>query len=188
MPLGRLRIIAGQWRGRRLNFPVVEGLRPTPDRVRETLFNWLAPIIQGAQCLDLFAGSGALGLESLSRGAARVVMLDRSSPVVNNLRDHLKLLQAQGGEAKRADAMIYLEGPAEQFDLVFVDPPFASEMVESVCQRLAAGGWVRPGGLVYVECAQKDERVWPVGWSVHRYGRAGQVHYYLLVANLDSEP
>ena len=123
-PPGRLRIVGGEWRGRRL--PVLDqpGLRPTPDRVRETLFNWLAPLITGARCLDLFAGSGALGFEAASRGAGRVVMIEKSANVVRVLRENRLLLDARQVEVIHADAGPWLAGQAEPFDLVFLDPPF----------------------------------------------------------------
>ena len=128
-PPGRLRIVAGEWRGRRL--PVLDqpGLRPTPDRVRETLFNWLAPLITGARCLDLFAGSGALGFEAASRGAGRVAMIEKSANLVRVLRENRLLLDARQVEVIQADAGLWLAGQAEPFDLVFLDPPFAENLL-----------------------------------------------------------
>src|SRR5690606_3705719 len=122
----QLRIIGGQWRGRKLRFPDVEGLRPTGDRIRETLFNWLAPELPGARCLDLFAGSGSLGLEALSRGAAASWMLERDAHAAGCLRENLQLLAADGGVVQHLDSLTHLrQGNAEQpFDVIFIDPPF----------------------------------------------------------------
>src|SRR5262245_4318828 len=146
-----LRIIGGHWRGRRVRFPPLEGLRPTPDRVRETLFNWLQPVIAGSRCLDLYAGSGALGLEALSRGAARVVFVDREAQVVEHLRATLSVLKAEGGVPKLADAHRYLESPAEEFDVVFLDPPFADATLPTICALLESRGWLSPSAFIYIE-------------------------------------
>ncbi|MFZ1575209.1 MAG: 16S rRNA (guanine(966)-N(2))-methyltransferase RsmD, partial [Chromatiaceae bacterium] len=130
---GRLRIVGGEWRGRRL--PVLDqpGLRPTPDRVRETLFNWLAPLIRGAWCLDLFAGSGALGFEAASRGADRVVMIEKLANVARVLHENKLLLDARQIEVIHTDAGPWLAGQAEPFNLVFLDPPFAEDLLGPSC-------------------------------------------------------
>lgn len=179
----RLRIIGGQWRGRRLSFPPVPGLRPSPDRVRETLFNWLQPVIPGARCLDLFAGSGALGLEALSRGAAEATLVDAHPKAVAALREHIELLEANG-TAVRDDVLRFLEGPppATAFDVVFLDPPFRQGLLEPALGRLAAG-WLAPGARVYVEAeAELQELPLPAGWEVLRSKSGGQVGYHLLAA------
>lgn len=175
-----LRIIGGRWRGRRVKFPPVKGLRPTPDRVRETLFNWLQPAIAGSGCLDLFAGSGALGLEALSRGAARVLFIDREPAVLGQLSATLSMLGAAGAELRLADATRFLESPAESFDVVFVDPPFADDSWRTACAALEARGWLAPDAFIYIERpAREGPPPLPEGWILHRTGRAGEVGYHL---------
>jgi 16S rRNA (guanine966-N2)-methyltransferase len=183
-----LRIIGGRWRGRKLRFPSAEGLRPTPDRVRETLFNWLAPSIRGARCLDLFAGSGALGLEALSRGAAEVVFVERAPLVARHLREALGLLAADGGRVVQADAAAFLAGPAQPFDVVFLDPPFGADLVPAMLARLVAAGWLAPGARVYVEQpAARGAPAWPAPLVAHRSGQAGEVGYHLGLMPAGSE-
>lgn len=172
----QLRIIGGQWRSRRLAFPDVEGLRPTPDRVRETLFNWLMPVIHGARCLDLFTGSGALGLEARSRGASTVVLLDRDPRVIATLRDHLQTLKAEGVTLLQQSALDYLQGQPQLFDIVFLDPPFRQGLLEPALALLAERGWLAPGARLYIE--QESEQAMPplpAGWEVLRELKAGQV-------------
>ena len=178
-----VRIIAGEHRGRRLSFVPAAGLRPTPDRVRETLFNWLRDDVPNARCLDLFAGSGALGFEALSRGAAHVTAVERHRAVAQKLRDNAALL---GLEARmtvvQADAMALLDrDPTVPFDIVFIDPPFADRHVASVIDALSRPGWVAESAVLYVE--QDASRSWPEtppGWVVHREGDAGQSAQRLL--------
>lgn len=183
---GTIRIIGGRWRSRRLPVLTSEGLRPTPDRVRETLFNWLAPIIEGASCLDLFAGTGALCLEALSRGASTVVMVERSASAQRQLRENVELLGAAGAEIVGTDAQGYLHGPPRAFDVVFLDPPFAvaAEMISDCSARLDRG-WLRPGALIYVE-APRAMRTPPVSieWTLKKQGLAGQVNYLLFQSPL----
>ncbi len=175
-----LRIIGGNWRGRRVRFPPSEELRPTPDRVRETLFNWLQPVIAGSRCLDLFAGSGALGLEALSRGAARVVFVDREPKVIEHLHATLSMLKAEGAEPKLADARRYLESHVEAFDIVFLDPPFADESLQASCALLESRGWLAPDAYIYIERpAREGPPTLPDEWILHRTGRAGEVGYHL---------
>lgn len=177
-----LRIIGGEWRGRRVSFPDQPGLRPTPDRVRETLFNWLAPVVQGARCVDLFAGSGALGLEALSRGAASVAFVDNQPTAIRQLEDNLQRLQATGrGELARADAVRWLGSAVGPYRIAFVDPPFASGLVEPAVTALAATRVLEPNAWVYVERGtdQPAPRA-PEGWRLHRQGHAGAVGYYLF--------
>jgi 16S rRNA (guanine966-N2)-methyltransferase len=177
----QFRIIGGRYRGRKLRFPDLPGLRPTPDRVRETLFNWLMPVLPGARCLDLFAGSGALGFEALSRGAAAVTFVEREPQAVKMLRDNLALLQVDGGEVVQADALAFLAGPARPHDIVFLDPPYQSDLLPPCLERLAAGDWLAPGARLYVETpARTDLPPLPAGWSVHRSKRAGGVGYHLI--------
>jgi 16S rRNA (guanine966-N2)-methyltransferase len=161
--------------------PVAEGLRPTPDRVRETLFNWLAPELPGARCLDLFAGTGALCLEALSRGAGEAVMVEKAPAVAAALRANLVRLGARAAEVVNADALDYLAGPVAPFDIVFLDPPFRSDLIGRCAQLLAARGWVRPGGLVYVEApARLDPLPLPAAWELVRSKRTGEVGYHLV--------
>ncbi|QNM97388.1 16S rRNA (guanine(966)-N(2))-methyltransferase RsmD [Chitinimonas koreensis] len=178
----QVRIHAGEFRRRILHFPDGEGLRPTPDRVRETLFNWLGQELHGLACLDLFAGSGALGFEAASRGARRVVMVELARPALAALNDNRRLLGAQAVEVVAADALAWLGRGGERFDVVFLDPPFAGDLLP---RALAA---LRPrladGARVYVESAE-----WPelAGWEVLREGRAGLVRYGLLRALADDQ-
>jgi 16S rRNA (guanine966-N2)-methyltransferase len=179
----KLRIIAGRWRGVPISFPPHPELRPTPDRVRETLFNWLQPAIVDARCLDLFAGSGALAFEALSRGAREVVCVERDREVVRHLQDTAKRLRAEGFEAVASDALAYLSGSARAFDIVFLDPPYASDVLTGVLPRLTQG-WLAPAALIYLEApADAGLPSLPSGWSVHRSKSAGQVGYHLLRAS-----
>ncbi len=175
----QLRIIGGRWRSRRLSFPDADGLRPTTDRVRETLFNWLQPAIGGARCLDLFAGSGALGLEALSRGAAECVFVDSSRQVIDSLRHNLQVLDAAGGHTVQAGALDYLATPPQPFDIVFLDPPFRRGLLTS-CLEALQHGWLTPNARVYIETERElGEPPLPAGWELLRGKQAGQVAYYL---------
>ena len=176
---GKLRIIGGTWRSRLLNFPQRTGLRPTPDRVRETLFNWLQPWLPGAECLDLFAGSGALGIESLSRGAGSVVLVESDAVTAQALRANLDLLAAHAAELVCTDALTFLQGATRSFDIVFLDPPYQGGLLAECCAHLEAGGWVRPHGLIYLEAASDQSPPLPAAWTLLRSKRAGQVGYYL---------
>ena len=180
---GTIRIIGGQWRGRKITVPDRPGLRPTGDRARETLFNWIGPRIVGARVLDLFAGTGALGLEAASRGAAAVVLVERDPAAAGALRDGP--LQWPGREAVslvQTDALDWLKSPPEPFDLVLIDPPFDSRLHESVLSGLVGNkGCLAEGALVYVECAPEQlPRHWPPGLDVFRQKRLGQVVLTLL--------
>ena len=141
-----LRIIGGTWRGRKWRFPEGADIRPTPDRVRETLFNWLGGRTQGARCLDLFAGSGALGLEALSRGAAHVSFVDSAEPAVRELRLRLAEWQAIGAQVERSDALAFLAGRSQPCDIVFLDPPFAAGLLAQAAARLQPTRLARPRG------------------------------------------
>jgi 16S rRNA (guanine966-N2)-methyltransferase len=177
---GLLRIIGGEWRGRKIRFPGAEGLRPTPDRVRETLFNWLAPAIAGSRCLDLFAGSGALGLEALSRGAAGVTFVERQREAAQQLSETAASLARGRAVVHQADVAAWLAGPATPFDIVFVDPPYGSGLLAESMQSLEAGGWLAPGAFIYLEApAKAGAPTLPASWSLHRSGRAGAVGYHL---------
>jgi 16S rRNA (guanine966-N2)-methyltransferase len=177
----QLRIIGGSWRGRRLRFPDVDDVRPTPDRVRETLFNWLGTRVHGARCLDLFAGSGALGLEALSRGAAEVVFVERNGVVARALRELLEEWGAQNAQVERADALAWLEGAARPFDIVFIDPPFAAELHSQAAQRLEARGWLAPHARVYLEAPAREPLPdLPRQWQPLKAKQAGEVGYHLF--------
>lgn len=185
---GQLRIIGGQWRGRKLQFPAVPGLRPSPDRVRETLFNWLMHDIAGARCLDLFAGSGALGLEALSRGATHCTFVDSSAAAGRALGDHLRTLQCVAGQIVTADASTWLRNTAPQpFDVVFLDPPFRGDLLGDCCAALETRGWLAPAAWIYIEAAS-DEILpaLPANWRLHRDRAAGQVAYRLFAREPDS--
>ena len=177
---GSFRIIGGEWRSRRLPLPLGSDVRPTPDRVRETLFNWLSPIIQGARCLDLYAGSGALGLEALSRGAARAVFVDTAPGPLRQLATNLDTLKCTRGETLRMDAMRYLETPRDPFDIVFLDPPYRRNLLAPALDALMRDGWLAPGALVYLEHETGIAPPGlPRGWALYRSAAAGQVRYHL---------
>jgi 16S rRNA (guanine966-N2)-methyltransferase len=177
-----LRIVGGSLRGRKWTFPDIPGLRPTPDRVRETLFNWLAPHISGARVLDLFAGSGALGFEALSRGAATATFVDADRVASDQLRataERFGLRQAQI-ECAVAEDFLQRQSPAA-FELIFLDPPFAADQLAPVLQQLGTRGILAPAGYCYVEtAADAGLPPLPEGWIIHRHGRAGEVGYHLL--------
>ena len=178
----RLRNIGGEWRGRKLAFPPLAGLRPTPDRVRETLFNWLRDVIPGARCLDLFAGSGALGFEALSRGAAAAVLVDEQAQVVAQLREHTTTLHATGASVIHADALTFLrQPPARPYDVVFLDPPFQDHVIGKCLALLAVPGWLATDAWIYIEAA-RDTLLppLPAGWEAVRAKHAGQVGYHLV--------
>jgi 16S rRNA (guanine966-N2)-methyltransferase len=178
----RLRIVGGRWRGTRIDFPAIAAIRPSPDRVRETLFNWLQTRIVGARCLDLFTGSGALGIEALSRGAAEVTFVDREPQVGRHITQTLQRLSATGATVQVEDATRFLGRAPSRFDVVFLDPPFASTLLQSVFDRLPQG-WLAEDAYIYVECpADVTLPPLPTGWTVYRSKQAGQVGYHLLRA------
>ncbi|UGB38752.1 16S rRNA (guanine(966)-N(2))-methyltransferase RsmD [Frateuria soli] len=175
---GRIRIIGGSLRNSRLDVPDLPGLRPTPERVRETLFNWLLPVIAGVQALDLCAGTGALGIEALSRGAGAVRFVERDARAATALRDNLARLKAEG-TVTVADAAAFLEGTPTPFGLVFLDPPFAADLWTPLAQRLEQGGWLAPQAWIYVESPRDRVPALPSSWALHREGRAGEVRHAL---------
>ncbi|MCN4143761.1 MAG: 16S rRNA (guanine(966)-N(2))-methyltransferase RsmD [Thiohalomonas sp.] len=189
----QLRIIGGQWRGRKLSFADGDGLRPTMDRVRETLFNWLQNDIVGARCLDLFTGSGALGLEALARYAGEVVMIDKNPQAIRMIGNNLKLLGADNAQLLKMDARAYLshlssspqaaEGstPPKTFDIVFLDPPFNKQLVEPFCQFLDKANCLSDQASIYIEIEKKTALPeLPENWQVVKEKKAGQLAYYLL--------
>ena len=179
---GRLRIVAGKWRSRLLDIADVPGLRPTSERIRETLFNWLAPSIHGARCLDLFAGTGALGFEALSRGAASVVFVENSRRAFEAIENSAKILDAGGAVIHRGDASDYVRNAAPaSFDLIFLDPPFADGRLEDLCRLIEEHGLLAPGGKVYVEQDRAGPGApLPETWRVLKDNTAGTVRYMLV--------
>tara|TARA_B110000977_G_C11056485_1_gene484263 strand:+ start:300 stop:896 length:597 start_codon:yes stop_codon:yes gene_type:complete len=178
----KLRIIGGQWRSRQISFPTVPGLRPTGDRIRETLFNWLAPDIAGARCLDLFAGSGALCFEALSRGAATCTALECHPDATNQLRDNKALLLADNLSIVETDAQQYLrrDGPEQGYNIVFIDPPFDGHMHNDICEAVNNSLWLAPNALIYCELPATDNRfVPPPNWRLKQKKLAGEVKYRL---------
>lgn len=157
----QLRIIGGQWRSRRLRFPAVDGLRPTMDRVRETVFNWLQYEVEGARALDAFAGSGALGFEALSRGAKEVIFLEKHPSAALQLRENLAVLQASNAQVWAGDALLWLQQNPEPFDLVFLDPPFGKDLLQPAIDALR----LLPGALVYVEHEVRLQPLFPASWQ-----------------------
>ena len=172
---GRVRIIGGAWKKSVLRFAAAEDLRPTPDRVRETLFNWLGQELNGRRCLDLYAGSGALGFEAASRGAPRVVLVERDPAAVRSMRANAERLSATMLEIVQADAVAYLSGANERFDVVFLDPPFRQNVHPAILAKLPRV--LESGARVYVEAPAPVE---VPGWREIRRSRAGQVSFQLL--------
>jgi 16S rRNA (guanine966-N2)-methyltransferase len=186
-PPGRnsVRIIAGIWRGRRIHFPDIPALRPTPDRVRETVFNWLQHSIADRRCLDLFAGSGALGLEALSRGAREVVFVEQFPAAARTLQEHLvRFGAAAKGRIMEMGASRYLRTPVEAFDIAFLDPPFGKGALAEYIPVLDEGSWIKPGGLVYLENERSaGEPTLPESWELLKSKSAGEVGYHLARVN-----
>ncbi len=185
----QLRIIGGRWRGTKLKFPNIAAIRPTPDRVRETVFNWLQTDVLDAQCLDLFAGSGALGLEALSRGARTVTLVDREVAIGSYLRDALQRLQCEQSIVQSMDSLEFLRGPSRPFDIVFLDPPFAASMdtnlLSQVCTQLESRDWLSTHAWIYIESpasmgSPNSIANWPSNWALHRSKQTGQVGYHLV--------
>ncbi len=180
-----IRIIAGRWRGRKLRFPPVAGLRPTPGVVRETLFNWLRTEVAGARCLDLYAGSGALGFEAASRGAAEVVQVEANPRVARALVENSQRLQAGQVTVVRAEVGRFLRRPLPSaFDLVFLDPPFGRGEVADCCRALEDGGWLAADARIYVEAESGSCPEVPGNWIPLRHKRVGEVgcHLYRRVS------
>jgi 16S rRNA (guanine966-N2)-methyltransferase len=183
----QLRIIGGAWRGRKIDFAAVPGLRPTPNRIRETLFNWLAPVIRDSYCLDLFAGSGALGLEAASRGAACCVLVERDAAAVSMLRAQASRLAASQVEVIEADAVRWLSGTPRRFDIVFLDPPFHGGLLQECANRLEQHGWLKDSAWIYVEAEAGNALELPPHWHWHRDRQAGQVSYRLARRQVASD-
>lgn len=181
-----LRIIGGQWRGRKLQFPCIDGLRPTSDRIRETLFNWLAGDIHQAQCLDLCAGSGALGFEAVSRGAAGAVLLETQAAAAEALKAHCQMLGTQAVRVVQQDALRFLQqSPCELFNLVFLDPPFAANLWQSLAHALVLRPWLADDALVYIEAPINQPLLLPTRLQLVKDKKAGQVAYRLYRYTFD---
>lgn len=178
----QLRIIGGEWRGRKLRFPDAPNLRPTPDRVRETVFNWLAPMINGAHCLDLFAGSGALGLEALSRGAAFTTFVDSHKKVTQVLKEHLELLKLNTrAEVIQLDSVKYLKNTSQKYDLVFLDPPYHMDFMQKVVPLLEENSWLADNAMLYLEIEKRQSLPeLPENWEPLKEKMAGEVNYFLF--------
>jgi 16S rRNA (guanine966-N2)-methyltransferase len=182
---GTVRIIAGKWRSRRLSFPVVARVRPTANRIRETLFNWLQNDIEYEDCLDLFAGSGACGLEALSRGARQVTFVEQDRRLADAIVANLSLLGASGMPVICSEAINWLENRArtcgQTFGIVFVDPPYADQLEHACCRALEQSGVLKDRALIYLE-SDRDllDNLFPAGWRVLKKKRAGAVFYWLL--------
>ncbi len=181
---GRLRIVAGNWRSRLLEIADVPGLRPTSARIRETVFNWLAPRIAGARCLDLFAGTGALGLEALSRGAADCVFVEKSAKATKTLRANIATLQAENAVVHETKAAKFLrQGSAAPFEIVFLDPPFAADILSDLCRLLEESSILADNARIYIEeDRSQPELMLPERWQVLKTRNSGNVRYSLLDA------
>jgi len=177
----KIKVIGGQWCSRVLTFMDSPGLRPTPSRIRETLFNWLQFDLVGSHCLDLFAGSGALGIEALSRGASSVTQIEKDAGVCQCLRTNKKQLAAEKLQIIEMDVQQYLQSRGKAFDLVFIDPPFGQGLVDVTCQTLAGKGWLADQAKIYIEA----ERSWhlsaiPDNWQLLKDKQAGEIRYQLF--------
>lgn len=181
--LGKIRIISGKLRGSRLEVPDVVSLRPTPDRVRETLFNWLMPFIEGSNVLDLFAGTGALGIEALSRGAAHGNFVERNPALVASLTANIARLKINNASVYSQDSAYFLEKNTELHDIVFLDPPFAENLWDSSANLLESQSWLKATAWIYVESPTTVIPNLPANWNLHREGRAGKVRFALYRRN-----
>jgi 16S rRNA (guanine966-N2)-methyltransferase len=180
----QFRIIGGEWRSRKLSFPDVKGLRPTSGRVRETLFNWLQDDLFGACCLDLFAGSGALGLEAASRGAERVVQVEDNQLVVRALKTNKRLLKADQVSIAKADVLTFLKKKSEEgYDLIFLDPPFHQDFLLPTCRLLDQNAWTKVGAKIYLEVEKRfdieEKGLLPENWQQLKSKKSGEVRYFL---------
>ena len=181
---GSIRIIGGKWRGRKLSVLDKQGLRPTTDRVKETLYNWLMPVIQSSVCLDCFSGSGSLGFEAASRGAQNVTLLEKDKQVANQLKKNKQLVACDNVEIYSTDTFQWLDKPAQkQFDVVFIDPPFHQSLIEKTVQLLENNHWLTSSAYIYIESETNHDLTSyiPSNWYLHREKTAGQVHSYLFI-------
>ena len=186
MKNGSCRIIGGKWRGRKITFNDATGLRPTTDRIRETVFNWLQPYVYQSHCLDCFAGSGVLGFEALSRGANEVVFIENNSQTVKNLKQARDRIDAAAAVIFHEDTLSWLQAVShdqrtgQHFDLVFLDPPFHSDLLEKSCVLLSNSGILAEDAIIYVEHAVDVDLTLPDNWFCLKHKTAGQVSYKLF--------
>ncbi|MCG6200154.1 16S rRNA (guanine(966)-N(2))-methyltransferase RsmD [Psychromonas antarctica] len=180
---GFIRLISGKWRGKKLPVKDKEGLRPTTDRTKETLFNWLMHDIRDANCLDCFSGSGSLAFEALSRFAKQAILLERDKQVAQQLRNNLKSLDVDNASVIEIDSLNYLQQIAgEQFDIVFIDPPFSKGLVQPCCSALEKNGYLAPKALIYIEReVQLSDLELPINWQLLKEKTTGQVSYQLYL-------
>lgn len=190
MSNGTCRIIGGKWRGRKVTFDNAEGLRPTTDRIRETLFNWLQPYIHQSHCLDAFAGSGVLGFEALSRGASDLVFIEQNSKTVSNLKANVDMLKADNVDVVQQDALRWLSSVKreQRFDLVFLDPPFHGELLAQAASLLNRSGCLAKDAIIYVEHNIDEDISLPENWFCLKQKKAGQVAYRLFENQVVHEP
>ncbi|MSR16034.1 MAG: 16S rRNA (guanine(966)-N(2))-methyltransferase RsmD [Gammaproteobacteria bacterium] len=184
-PPGRIRIIGGEWRRRWLTIPSGSLLRPTADRVRETLFNWLGPYLPGSYCLDLFAGTGALGLEAVSRGAERAVLVENHPRIMQQLKANVSNLKTDRVEFVELDACCFIAAsPSRRFDLVFLDPPFGTTLLTTVVPMITRA-FLAPSALIYLESEREAPRIaLPDGWRIMREGETRQTRYCLIETDI----
>ncbi|OCG21939.1 MULTISPECIES: 16S rRNA (guanine(966)-N(2))-methyltransferase RsmD [unclassified Gilliamella] len=181
---GSIRIIGGKWRGRKLSVLNKQGLRPTTDRIKETLYNWLMPVIHDSDCLDCFSGSGSLGFEAASRGAQSVTLLEKDKQVAQLLNKNKQLIASDTIDIYHTDTLHWLNKPAiKQFDIVFIDPPFHQALVAKTVSELENNNWLKPSAYIYIETEIDHELTTyiPTHWHLHREKTAGQVHSYLFI-------
>ena len=183
MAPNQVRILAGQWRGRKINFSPLKNLRPTGCRIRETLFNWLQPHIANSTCLDLFAGSGILSFEALSRGANKVLTLDASAQIIQTIQQQAMQLKTSQLQATQQDAYQFIQQTSTQtYDIIFIDPPFLDQRLTEICAALANNHWLKPKGLIYVEKDKQQIFTAPVAWQLLKDKTAGAVSYQLYIS------
>ncbi len=181
---GKIRVIGGEWRGRKLKVGNAPGLRPTSDRLRETLFNWLVWQIEGSQCLDLFAGSGALGIEAASRGAKKVVLVEKNRLLAQTLIEQIAVLDTPKIQVIQTDAESFLRQPTTAFDIVFLDPPFQETLLTTCCQQLEQKNWLNANAHIYLEMAKDSTQLTlPTNWQIIRQKTIGQVTCLLAKRN-----
>ncbi len=178
---GKIRIIGGLWRGRKLSVADEEELRPTTDRIRETLFNWLQTIISGANCLDLFAGTGSLSFEALSRGAASSILIEQNSSLLALLKENKKALAAENAKIENCDGIEWLRKCHQSFDIIFLDPPFHQGFIDEACQLIRQSNCLKATGLLYIE-SEVNQKV-PTGFSIYKQKTTAQVQYGLYKLN-----
>ena len=180
--IGSVRLISGKFRGRKLPVILAKGLRPTTDRVKETVFSWLMPYMHSSRCLDCFAGSGSLGFEALSRGASEVTLLELNRQAAEQLKKNKCLLKADNLTIHQTDSLTFLQNPLTTFDIVFIDPPFNKALVDQTINYLN-NGWLAENAIIYIEMEQNGQFDIPLDWTLLKEKTAGQVTYRLFEKN-----